>query len=274
MPFTLAHPAAALPLRSRLRSLGCASALAVGSMVPDLPYFLPLGIDGPESHSAAGILWFGLPAGLAAWLVYVFLVRPFALALLPVSILRRLDAPSSRPVVSRRALAAVAVSAVVGATTHVVWDSFTHASGAGVDIFPVLRTPVRLFDGYAPEVFTLLQHASSLAGLALLAVWAVRWYRRTTPTGTPTATPLPLSLRTLAAAAVVLPTAATALLVLWWRLPDDGDGDLRIFQQSVGQAIFSAGTVFLVMVMLTALACMVGRPTRAVPGVDSEGGRA
>ncbi len=39
MPFTLAHPAAVLPLR-RLRLLRTVP-LIIGAMTPDMPYFLP-----------------------------------------------------------------------------------------------------------------------------------------------------------------------------------------------------------------------------------------
>ncbi|MSQ59664.1 MAG: DUF4184 family protein [Betaproteobacteria bacterium] len=40
MPFTIAHPAAALPLLRPLRGFGVLSALVIGSMTPDFPYFL------------------------------------------------------------------------------------------------------------------------------------------------------------------------------------------------------------------------------------------
>ena len=72
----------------------------------------------------------------------------------------------------------------------------------------------------------------------------------------------------------MLPTAVTALIVLRWRLADVGAGDIRLVQQSIAQAIFSAGGVFLLMLTLTALAWAAGRRTRAGPGVDSEAGRA
>ena len=274
MPFTLSHPAAALPFRSVLGSLGSASALVAGSMVPDLPYFVPLGIDGPESHSAAGILWFDLPAGIALWVIYAVLVRAFVLDLLPLGVLRRLDHPEGRPILAARRLVAVAVSVVVGATTHVVWDAFTHASGAGVDLFPSLGTPVRVLDGYAPETYTLLQLGSSLGGLVVLGIWAVRWYRRTPPRVEATPSRLPRAVRALALAAVLMPSAVTGLVIVRERLSVVGVDDLRLVQQSIGQAIFSAGSVFLLMLVLTALALTAGRGTRWRSAVDSQGRRA
>src|SRR5437588_497357 len=54
MPFTLAHPAAILPLRG-LRYLRTAP-LIIGAMIPDLPYYVParFGHFGPETHSVTG----------------------------------------------------------------------------------------------------------------------------------------------------------------------------------------------------------------------------
>src|SRR5207237_10271282 len=54
MPFTLAHPAAILPLRG-LRYLRTAP-LIIGAMIPDLPYYVParFGHFGPGTHSVTG----------------------------------------------------------------------------------------------------------------------------------------------------------------------------------------------------------------------------
>ncbi len=65
MPFTLAHPAAVIPLKKstygRYFSL---SALIAGSIVPDLGYLVPLADFTGFSHSLGGIIVFGLPVGL------------------------------------------------------------------------------------------------------------------------------------------------------------------------------------------------------------------
>ena len=65
LPFTLAHPAAVLPLRRIL----VFSALVVGSMAPDFHYFLGLRPHDHFSHSIRGAFIFCLPVGLAVlWL--------------------------------------------------------------------------------------------------------------------------------------------------------------------------------------------------------------
>src|SRR5204862_1061868 len=74
MPFTLAHPAAILPLRG-LRYLRTAP-LIIGAMIPDLPYYVParFGHFGPETHSVTGSFTTCLVFGYAA-LGCVFLLR-------------------------------------------------------------------------------------------------------------------------------------------------------------------------------------------------------
>ena len=49
MPFTLAHPAAVIPLCGILRRASVPSALIIGSMAPDLVYFVPLGSTGLQA---------------------------------------------------------------------------------------------------------------------------------------------------------------------------------------------------------------------------------
>jgi hypothetical protein len=189
MPFTLAHPAAVLPLHRRLGRWASLSSLVVGSLAPDFAYFLPLGIPGSFSHSLPGLFVFCLPVGLVVWGVYLAVLRPFFLALLPRAVSERLAACASRRL-SLPIACGAAASVVAGAATHLVWDSFTHSTGFMVRALPALSTPVHLFDWYSPRVYTLLQHASTLGGLAALAVFGLRWYRSTEPRSTVRARPL------------------------------------------------------------------------------------
>jgi hypothetical protein len=251
VPFTLAHPAVALPLRRVLGRLGSPSALAVGSMIPDLAYFLPLGVSGAQSHSVRGLFWFCLPAGVVGWVAYRVLVRTFVVQLLPDCVARRVR-PSRAADWSAQALLPVEVSVLLAAATHVVWDSFTHSTGFVVQALPVLRHPVYLADWYQPHVFTLLQHGSTLAGLTALAFWGFRWFRGATAKEETGASRLPTWARASIVVAVALPSAATGLLVLWARF-NGREWTFRILQDNLGRAIFSAGTVFLTVFILAAL---------------------
>ncbi len=260
MPFTLAHPAAALPLRRPLGRLGSLPALAAGAMVPDLPYFLPLGVTGVPSHSLSGLVWFCLPAGLACWFVYELILRPFGRALVPATIARRLGASARGEASSATHVACAAASVLVGAMTHVAWDAFTHGSGAVVKVWAVLRVPVPVFDGYAPQVFTLLQHASTLVGLGLLGLWGLRWYHGANDTKAPVAQ-MPGWFKCVMLTALILPSSATGVLVLWSGLGPE-TGAFRILQLALGRAIGSAGSVFLATLLATALAWRLGLASR------------
>jgi hypothetical protein len=250
MPFTLAHPAAALPLRRWLGRFGSMSALVVGSVIPDLVYFLPVGASGVQSHSFWGLLWFCIPVGVATLVVYEVLLRPFALAMMPVAVLRRLRQDPHSEAATWRTLPRDVTSIALGAVTHIVWDSFTHISGPAVQRIAPLRAQVALFAGYLPQVYTLLQHASSLAGVSLLILWGVRWYRATGPATDAAPRSLSGPLKVLSIGAIVVPSAAMPALLLWERL--DADQGFHTLQVSLGRAVFSAGTVFLVSLLSVA----------------------
>ena len=78
------------------------SALAIGSMVPDLPLFLPGASNYQATHSAPGLITADLPLGLACFLAFQLLFKGFLFALMPhlgPAALRRSwpDRASSRP---------------------------------------------------------------------------------------------------------------------------------------------------------------------------------
>lgn len=256
MPVTPAHPAAALPLRGLLGRLGSASALVIGSMTPDLAYFLPFSVPRSTSHSLAGLLYFCLPAGLGLWATYRVLLCPLFAAMLPQAISRRLRV--SGPLGwSLADCVAAAVSVLVGAVTHLAWDSFTHASGAAVGALPVLRARIPVAGFYHPHLYKVLQHASSIVGLAVLAAMAARWYVRAPIGPADDSRVVPLRLKLLMFATLLLPSAVVALGVLALQLGGDG-GISRSLRQSVGHAVFAAGTVLLMSFILAAFVWRIG----------------
>jgi hypothetical protein len=154
------------------------SALVVGTLAPDFQYFLTLGRHGAFGHKPLGALLLTLPLALVVlWLFHRFVKVPFALAL-PTSIEERLIPYLEKfrfSGLSRFAL--IVFSILLGIATHLVWDSFTHESmwlyrhwsflrgKSDVPVLGLIRT------------CTLLQHCSTLVGMALLTVWFWRWYR-------------------------------------------------------------------------------------------------
>jgi hypothetical protein len=179
MPFTLAHPAAAVPLVRPLGRYGVLSALVVGSMTPDLWYALPLPVGRNDSHSAAGLFWFCLPVGVALYVLFHRVLKQPMVALLPryfaSRLWRWLESHSGLPRVS---WSAVVVSVFVGAATHTIWDSFTHWQGTPARTFmPWLRTELFSVGSLPIYPVHLLQHGTGALGLLLLAHWCWRWMK-------------------------------------------------------------------------------------------------
>src|SRR5262245_32559772 len=173
MPFTVAHAAAVLPLGRLSKYRLPMSALMVGAMSPDFAYFLPVEISRFTTHDLPGIFQFCLPAGLAVWLVFVLLLERPTIALLPDAWRLRL-APTASVTLPLLGFASLAI--VLGAATHVIWDSFTHASPVVYALPPLHEVRVEI-GPFNPRLFKLLQYLSSVFGMVVLAIWAWRLRR-------------------------------------------------------------------------------------------------
>lgn len=148
MPYPFAHPAAILPLLGPLGRFGVPSALVIGSLIPDAWYFVPL-LTRDDTHGLAGLLWFCVPAGLLAYLLFHLLLKQPLLALLPESLASKM-LPSMR--LPKARWHAVLLCLLIGACTHVAWDALAHAH-------------------------QVLQHASTVLGTAFVAAWTWRGLR-------------------------------------------------------------------------------------------------
>lgn len=180
MPFTLAHPAAVLPLRKVWP--GAFLALAVGSVAPDLPFFLPGEIKHAlgDTHSVAGFLMIAPALGLAL-LVGIVMLAPALLQPLwgkHRALLSDLIAPfrqrSLRPWI--RGLAAL----WIGSLSHCLCDAATHQHRDIVILLPILAAPLPGYFGISAPLFLLLQYATSLLGLVLLGWCYLRELRSMT----------------------------------------------------------------------------------------------
>jgi len=226
MPFTAAHPLAVLPLlRLGPRRLGLdPTCLVIGSMAPDFEYFVRGEQISSISHTLAGLWLWNLPATLVlAALVHGVLKWPMLLVA-PAAIARRAVRLVGRPWRARWGVAALAsctISALLGAATHLAWDSVTHADGFGPQHFRALKAPIAL-----PVVGTMvlhraLQHASTLVGLGVLAALVVRWLVRSRPVALPAAPRL--AARLLVVACVAIAAALIVARLVGKRATDPGD---------------------------------------------------
>lgn len=172
MPFTFAHPAAVLPLR-RFKSLRLA-ALMVGSVTPDLPYYVPAkyGRVMLDSHTAMGALWLDVPLGLVTLLVGFLLRRPLTVLMGPRSralCLQSMERFKEQP----RQWLWAPLAVYIGTWTHILWDAFTHDSGWVVRRVAALSAPIKI-GAYTGTLCHVLQYVSSVVGLLILAIWYLR----------------------------------------------------------------------------------------------------
>src|SRR5687767_14701664 len=118
MPLAPAHPAAVLPLQLLGLPL---SALVAGALAPDVTMYVA-GWGYGVTHSALGVLTVDLLVALVGLVVWFGLLRDAWVDLTP-SVRDRVP-PRARP--DRKAWLLAPLAALIGAATHVVWDSATH----------------------------------------------------------------------------------------------------------------------------------------------------
>ncbi len=204
MPYPFAHPAAVLPLIGPMGRRAVPSALVIGSIVPDLWYFVPLATR-EASHSAAGLPLFCLPVGVLLYVVFHVLLKQPLVALLPARI-----APLAAQRLPPHPWHAVLACLLIGSVTHHAWDSFTHEEGFVVEALPALRVQLFALGAYPFHVFQVLQHASTLLGTAFVCWWTWRAYNRLPPAAADTAL-FPVRTRFWIIAALVAASAGWAL---------------------------------------------------------------
>ena len=174
MPFTLAHPAAVMPLR-HLKYLPTL-ALIVGSMIPDILYYVPgrifwtLRAAHWDTHSLFGSVFLCLPLGMLVIAGCILLRRPLTALMTDRArwvVLQAADSFTARPINWLLAVPAI----LIGSWTHLLWDAFTHPGTWLVRRVDALSAPITLFGVYTGEVSHVLQYASSVIGLLVLAWW-------------------------------------------------------------------------------------------------------
>ncbi len=175
MPFTLAHAAAAYPLR---RTRLVLSALIFGTFAPDLEFFLRFAPKGPFGHTTRGLFVFCLPVAFGCFWIFHDLVKEPLASLMPRAIRERI-VPGIYPMSFRRPLhlLLICVSILIGATSHILWDSFTHATFWPGRHFTFLQETFVLPVVGVVHTYKLLQYASTIFGLVVVFFWLRQWVR-------------------------------------------------------------------------------------------------
>ena len=233
MPFPLAHPAAILPLRRLPPGWLDPAALIVGSIIPDTGYFFSsLGVD-VLAHSALGVILYVMPAGV---------VTLACLRLLAFLAARRWRAGAGWATMLGPVppLWVTLLSLLVGAGTHLAWDSLTHKTGWLVQAWPALQVPLFPLMGRLVKGHHLLWYSCSFGGLAAV-YWAFdRSARRNL--GHPPLSRNRLALDTVLVAGLALPIA----------------GIHHLLREPLGNILAASLTLFLLL-------WIMGRLHRGLP---------
>jgi hypothetical protein len=165
MPFTFSHPAIVLPLTFLPKKWFSLTGLVIGSLSPDFEYFLRMKVQSNYSHTIAGLFWFDLPLGLLLAFIFHNIVRNRLFENLPIILKSRLLVFKSFDWNNHfiKHWLIVIVSLLVGTTSHIFWDSFTHEQGYFVKTIPVLANTINCFCNQLP-MFKLMQHSSTIIG--------------------------------------------------------------------------------------------------------------
>src|SRR6185436_5950205 len=119
LPYAFAHPAAVVPVAKLLGARAVPSALAIGAMIPDAWYFVPL-LEREQTHELPGAPLLCALAGLLAYAAFHLIFKQPLIALAPRWLAGRLAAwtPAGLP---RAPWPWVLLSLFAGIATHLVW---------------------------------------------------------------------------------------------------------------------------------------------------------
>ena len=172
MPFTFSHPAIILPL-SKYQKYFSLSALIVGSISPDVEYFIRMNVKAEYGHSIPGVFYFDLPLSVLILFIFHNLIKNQLIDNLPAFFRKRF--------ISFTAFQwsnyfitywpRVCLSIIIGAFSHIFWDNFTHRSGYFVKKLSLLNKDIHILMTELP-VYNFLQHLSTIVGGGII-LWFV-----------------------------------------------------------------------------------------------------
>jgi hypothetical protein len=170
MPFTFSHPAIVLPLTRLSKKWFSLTGLVIGSLTPDFEYFLRMQMKSHYSHTIDGLFWFDLPLGLLLAFIFHNVVRDRLFDNLPIFLKSRFGEFKQVDWNNyfKGNWGIVMISVLVGASSHIFWDGFTHEQGFFAQTIPALTHAVDFFGEQIP-ITKILQHSSTIAGALFIA---------------------------------------------------------------------------------------------------------
>jgi hypothetical protein len=215
-------------------------------MVPDFGLFFPWRMPRFETHSATALLTFCLPVGMAAYWIFQYLIKTPMVEVLPEGAYARWR-PYGDPAdfTSLRQWVLAACGVLAGATSHLVWDAFTHENARGIRMIPWLEEPVVDIGSHRVAGVRLLQDGSSLIGLVI--VLGLVWYglRRGRESPVPSRS-LGLAERRLwVLAYVVAAVALSAAWLLWARVGERPGHSIKALANGIAVAALRGSAMAL-----------------------------
>lgn len=169
MPFTFAHPAIFIAFKNETKKKLSASALILGSMIPDFEFFLKMRTGENIGHHWYGVLLFDIPLSILCCYVFHNLLRNMLIDQSPQWFYQRLCKWKEFDWnnYAKKNSITVLLSVILGIISHLFLDAFTHEDGFFVEQITFLKSEV-IFFGIRTTVYMLLQVSESLAGLYLV----------------------------------------------------------------------------------------------------------
>ena len=162
MPFTFSHPPIVLPLKNVFGKWASLTGLIIGSLTPDFEYFLRMKIQSDFSHTIIGTLWFNLPLGILLCFIFHNIIKKPLIENSPNFIQSRMKELKSLNWIKyfMKNSIIVSLSIIIGAYSHIFWDSFTHSNSFFTNYFDLNRK----INGTDISIFKIFQHLSTLIG--------------------------------------------------------------------------------------------------------------
>lgn len=173
MPFTFAHPAIVLSQKNN-KYLDFTS-LILGTMAPDFEYFINFRPISTIGHTLIGQLYFNLPIVIFLAYLYHYIIKTAIIKNLPYPLNYKYMylSKSVWKIDSLKRFLIVSYSAILGALSHIFWDSFTHNSAFFTNRISYLSSRLNLFNFKIP-VYKILQHASTFVGFIIILIYLIK----------------------------------------------------------------------------------------------------
>lgn len=176
MPFTPAHPAILLPARVFPKKYFSWTALLIGSMVPDMEYFLFMTPASRISHTLYGIINFNLPVTLLLAMAWHQFAGPVILRALPF--FRNFYTTIHQDYAGWLAKHwhIFLSSALIGIASHLILDGACHREGFIVQRISYLQQPAPVLGIYIYRCYALWYMLSAI-GLVIMTFATVDFYK-------------------------------------------------------------------------------------------------